>query len=157
MHSRARDWNGWKNFGRANTRSQLSSGWISIGSELSSLNSNSSVGAEQSFAICYPGVVIKFLRSNLDICLSYFVSFGREILFACFRSQTATEIWFFKLRFFVALLNGFRFRGRNPFQSRKAEHAKAPSVHWITSNTDPNWAMFSLSERTTHRAGSWNH
>ena len=43
---------------------QLSSGWILIGSELSSLNFNSSVRAEQSFAIRYPNVVIYF-RSQI--------------------------------------------------------------------------------------------
>jgi len=50
---------------------QLSSGWILIGSELSSLKFNSAVRAEQSFAIRYPNVVIKFLCGNLDICLNY--------------------------------------------------------------------------------------
>jgi len=53
---------------------QLSSGWISIGSELSSLNFNSSVRAEQSFAIRYPNVAIKSLCGNLDICLNYYAN-----------------------------------------------------------------------------------
>jgi len=35
------------------------------------LNFNSSVRAEQSFAIRYPNVVIKSLCGNLDICLNY--------------------------------------------------------------------------------------
>ena len=51
--------------------SQLSSGWISMGSEVSTLNFNSSVKAEQSFAIQYPNVVFKSLCGNLDICLNY--------------------------------------------------------------------------------------
>ena len=50
---------------------QLSAEWILIGSELSSLNFNSSFRAEQSFAIRYPNVVIKSLCGNLDICLNY--------------------------------------------------------------------------------------
>jgi len=50
---------------------QLSSGGILITSELSSLNFNSLVRAEQSFAIHYPNVVIKPLCGNLDICLNY--------------------------------------------------------------------------------------
>jgi len=45
---------------------QLSSEWISIGSELSSLNFDS-------FAILYPNVVIKSLCGNLDICPNYFL------------------------------------------------------------------------------------
>jgi len=49
----------------------LSSGWTLIGSELSSPNVNSSVRAEQSFAICYLNVVIKPLCRTLDICLNY--------------------------------------------------------------------------------------
>jgi len=49
---------------------QLSSGWILIGSELSSLNFNSSVRAEQSFAIRYSNVVIKSPCGNLDIFLN---------------------------------------------------------------------------------------
>jgi len=49
---------------------QLSSGWILIGSELSSLNFNS-VRAEQSFVIRYPNVVIKSFCGILDICLNY--------------------------------------------------------------------------------------
>jgi len=50
---------------------QLNSGWILIESELSFLNFNSSVRAEQAFAIRYPNVVIKSLCGNLDICLNY--------------------------------------------------------------------------------------
>jgi len=42
-----------------------------IASELSSPNFNSSVRAEQSFAIPYPNVVIKLLCGNIDICLNY--------------------------------------------------------------------------------------
>jgi len=53
---------------------QLSSGWISIGSELSSLNFNSSVKAKQSSAIRYSNVVIKSLCGNLDICLNYYTN-----------------------------------------------------------------------------------
>ena len=66
---------------------QLSSRWISIGSELSSLNFNSSVRAGQSFAIRYANVVIKSLCSNLDVCLKYYVNaytFGHGILFTAF-------------------------------------------------------------------------
>ena len=51
---------------------QLSSGWILIRSELSSLNFNSSVRAKQSFAIGYSNVVIKSLCGNPDICLNYY-------------------------------------------------------------------------------------
>jgi len=50
---------------------QLSSGWTLIGSELSSLNFNSLVRAEQSFTIRYPNVINKSLCRNLDICLNY--------------------------------------------------------------------------------------
>jgi len=50
---------------------QLSSGWILIRSELSSLNFNSSVRAKQLLAIRYPNVVIKSLCGNLGICLNY--------------------------------------------------------------------------------------
>jgi len=55
-------------------KAQLSSGWISVGSELSSLNFNSPVRAEQSFAIRYPNVVIKSVCGNLDICLNYYAN-----------------------------------------------------------------------------------
>jgi len=45
---------------------------ILIASELSSLNFNSSVSAEQWFAVRYPNIVIKSLCGNLlDFCLSY--------------------------------------------------------------------------------------
>ena len=73
VHSRARG-----------EEAQLSSGWISIGLELSSLNFKSSVRVEQSFAIYNPNVVIKSLCGNLDICLNYYdtPTFGRGILFA---------------------------------------------------------------------------
>jgi len=79
---------------------QLSRGWISIGSELSSLNLNSSVTAEQLFVIHHPRAVIKSLCCNLDICLNYF---------RCFWSQTATERarCFFTSRVSIALLNRF--------------------------------------------------
>jgi len=40
---------------------RLSSGWISIGSELSFLNINSSVRAEESFVIHNPNLVLKSL------------------------------------------------------------------------------------------------
>jgi len=56
---------------------QLSSGGISIVSELSSPNFNSSVTAKESFAIRYPNVLIKSLCSNLGICLNYY-AFGRR-------------------------------------------------------------------------------
>ena len=56
----------------ASEETQLSSGWTLIGSELSSPNSNSSVRAEQSFAIHYLNVVIKPLCGNLDIRLNYY-------------------------------------------------------------------------------------
>jgi len=49
----------------------LSSGWISVGSELSPLNFNSLVRAQQSFAIRCPNVVIKSPCGNLDICLNH--------------------------------------------------------------------------------------
>ena len=64
----------WENF-RSQTLDRgeetLSSGWIVMGSELSSPNFNSSVGTERSFAIRYLNVVIKPLCGNLDICLNY--------------------------------------------------------------------------------------
>jgi len=75
-------------------KAQLSSGWISIRSELSSLNFNASVRAEQSFAIRYPNVVIKSLRGNLEILLNYYANaytFDCGILFVCFRGRAATE------------------------------------------------------------------
>jgi len=50
---------------------QSSSGWILIGSELSSSNFNSSVRAEQSFMIRYPNIVIKPLCGNLAIRLNF--------------------------------------------------------------------------------------
>ena len=53
---------------------RLSSGWISIGTELSSLNFNLLVRAKQSLAICYPNIVIKSLCSNLGICLNYYTN-----------------------------------------------------------------------------------
>ena len=71
----------------------LRSGSTLIGSELSSPNFNSSVRAEQSFANRYLNVVIKLTPT-----------FGHKILFACFRSQTATERCFFGSRFLVAFL-----------------------------------------------------
>jgi len=52
--------------------SLLSSVWISIGSELSSLNFNSSVRAKESIAIRYPNLVIESLCDTLDICLNYY-------------------------------------------------------------------------------------
>jgi len=64
---------------------QLSLGWILIASELSSSNFNSSVRAEQSFAIRYPIVVIKPLCGNLDICLNYYAN-------ADFRSQNSVRV-----------------------------------------------------------------
>jgi len=60
MHSRA-----------LGEEAQLSSGWILIRSELFSLNFNSSVRTEQSFAIRYPNIVITSVCGNLDICLNY--------------------------------------------------------------------------------------
>ena len=57
---------------------QLSSGRTLIGSELSSPNFNSSVGAERSFAIRYPNVIIKPLRGNLDIRLNHYFLKGDE-------------------------------------------------------------------------------
>jgi len=76
----------------ANTRTQgrgeaekLSSWWISIGSDLSSLNFNSLIRAEQSFAIHYPNVVIKSLYGNLDICLNYYA-------IAYFRSRNSVRM-----------------------------------------------------------------
>ena len=100
-------------------KAQLSSGWILIRSELSSLNFNSSVRAEQSFAIHYFNVVIKSLCGNLATRLT--PTFGREILFACFRSQTAIESErCFRIAFFGRALEQFsRFRDRNPFWSQK--------------------------------------
>ena len=78
MHSRAGD----RIFGKVSVASkrtrgrgeetQLSSGWILIGSELSSPNFNSSVRADRSFAIRYLIVVIKPLCGNVDICLNYY-------------------------------------------------------------------------------------
>jgi len=53
-----------------NEEVQLGSGWILIGSELSSSNFDS-VRAERSFAMRYCYVVIKPLCGNLDICLNY--------------------------------------------------------------------------------------
>jgi len=50
---------------------QWSLEWNVIGSELSSLNFNSSVRAGQLFAIRYSNVVIKSLCGNLAICLNY--------------------------------------------------------------------------------------
>jgi len=64
---------------------QLSSGWISIGSELYSLNANSSVRAEQSSAIRYTNIVIKNLCGNLDICLNYYGN-------AFFRSRNTVRL-----------------------------------------------------------------
>jgi len=55
-------------------KAQLNSGWISIGSELYTLNFNSSVRAEQSLAICYPNIVSKCLCGNLNICLNYYAN-----------------------------------------------------------------------------------
>ena len=65
---------------------------------------NSSARAERSFAIRYLNVVIKPLCGNLDICPT--TTFGHGILFACFRSQIATECerCFFGSRFSVARL-----------------------------------------------------
>jgi len=69
----------------------LSSGWTLIGSELSSLNFNSSVRAVRSFTVRYLNVVIKPLCGNLDICLTTRLppTFGRGILFACFSRALA--------------------------------------------------------------------
>ena len=101
---------------------QLSSGGISITSELFSLNFNSFVRAEQSFAICYPNVVIESLCGNLDICLNYYAN-------AYFQSQNSVRVLsvadrdrklFFLIVLFGRALEQFsRFRNRNPFRSRK--------------------------------------
>ena len=53
---------------------QLSSGWISLRSELPSHNFDSSVWAKQLFAIRYPNIVITSLYGNLDICLNYYTN-----------------------------------------------------------------------------------
>jgi len=106
-----------KNFGRehANARSRWE---IAVEfrmdfnrSELSSLNFNSSVRAEQSIAIRYPNVVIKSLCGNLDIYLNYYA-------YSYFRSRNYVRVllvadrdwkWkmLFKSCFSVALLNSF--------------------------------------------------
>ena len=105
VHSHACDQNFKKKY-RSRTHgrgeeAQFSSGWILIRSELSSLNFNSSVGAEQSFAIRYLDVEIKFLCGNLDVYLNYEAN-SRGVLLACFCSQPATERerCFFQSRFF---------------------------------------------------------
>ena len=74
MHSRSHD---------RGEEVQLSSGWISIELELSSLNPYS-VRAEQLFAIRYPNMVIKSLSGDLDICLNYYTNayFWSRDLFA---------------------------------------------------------------------------
>ena len=51
---------------------QLSAGAILIAKQLSSDKFNSSVRAEQLFAICYPNVAIGYLCSSPDICLNYY-------------------------------------------------------------------------------------
>ena len=111
---------------------QLSSGWILVGSMLSSPNFNSSVRAEESFTIFYPTVVIKpLLCGNLDICLT--PTFGRGILFACFRSQVTTksERCFLGSRFSVALLSSLaEFSTEMDFGREKAEHVNASWFHW---------------------------
>ena len=112
MHSRTRDQNfeiflvaSIQTHGRGE-KTQLSSGWTLIGSELSSPNFNSLVRAERSFAIRYPNVVIKPLCSNIDICLNYQAN-------AYFRSRNSVRVLsvanateshrcFFGLRFSVA-------------------------------------------------------
>ena len=71
-------------FGRGE-EARLSSGWILIGPELSSLNLNSLVRVEQSLATRYPNVVIKSLCSNLDICLNYCAT-------AYFRSRNSVRV-----------------------------------------------------------------
>ena len=58
---------------------------ISIVSKLSSLNFNSSVEAERSFASRYPNVVIKPLCSDLDICPNYHA-------IVCFQSRNSFRL-----------------------------------------------------------------
>jgi len=110
---------------------QLSSGWTLNGSELSSLNFNSSVRAEQLFAIQYLNIVIKPLCNNLDICLNYLANayFRSRNFVRVLRSQIATESGrcFFGSRFSVALLHNLTdFATEIHFGQEKPEHANAP-------------------------------
>jgi len=139
VHSRPYNWNFWKHFGckHMNTswthgrdeEAQLSLGWIPIGSKLSSLNFNSSVRAEQSFAIRYPKVVIKSLCGNLDISLNYYAN-------AYFRSRNSVHVlsvadrnrkW--KISFWNRAVRSCSWTFfRNPFRSRKTQHTNASTV-----------------------------
>ena len=114
------------------------SGWISIGSELSSLNLHTLVRAKQLFAIHNSKVVIKPLCGNLDICLNYYANaYFRSQKFV--RVQTATEMKrFFKSCFSVALLNStLDLTTYIHFSRKKTEHANAPIV-WYLVYAHPN-------------------
>ena len=96
---------------------------ILIASELSSLNFDSTVRAELSFAIHYPNVVFKSLCGNLDDCLNYHAkayNFGRRP-----RPKDRN----FKLRFLVALLNKLAdFATEFHFSPEKSDHTNAPII-----------------------------
>jgi len=126
VHSWTRDRE--KFWSRANgcgEEAQLSSGWISVGSELSSLNFKYLVRAKQSFANRYSNIVIKSLCVNLDICLNYYAN-------ACFRSRNPVRVLsvvgaFFKSCFLVALLKGLLgFATEIHFDREKTKHANSP-------------------------------
>jgi len=96
-------------------------------------NFNSSVRAEQSFAIRYLNVVIKPLCSNLDICLNYRANayFRSRNSVRVLRSQIATERerCFFGSRFSVALLHNLAyFATEIHFGREKPEHTNAPNI-----------------------------
>ena len=74
-------------------KTQLSSGWTLIRSELSSPNFKSLVRTERSFAIRYPNVLIKPFAVTLIFAYTTRLTptFSCGILIACFRLQIATK------------------------------------------------------------------
>ena len=105
-----------------------SSGWTLIGSELSSSNFNSSIRAEQSFAIRYLNVVIKPLCGNLDIWLNYY--FLSQNFLRVLSVANRDRKW--KMLFFGRALALFtKFCDRNPFRLREIQ--ASGYTYWLDS------------------------
>jgi len=105
-------------------------------SELSSLNFDSSVRAERSFAICYSIIVIKSLCDNLDVCLNYHANtyFQSRNFVRVISNRDRKREMLFKSRFSVTLRNSFadfRFRNRNPFQSWTKMSTPMRLLRWM--------------------------
>jgi len=123
-------------------KAQLSSGWISVESELSSLNFDSSVRAEQSFVIRYPNVVIKSLCGNLDICLNFQSrnSVGMLSVMVC-DWKHANRITRPKDTF---LNHAFRSRSLNSSAEMDSGHEKPSTRMHLFNEGGPSFSMFRL-------------